>query len=62
MKKILLKVAVIIGCCFCLLVQSHAQEIGLLGGSTAGTYIKFAQDIREIAQGVLDINVSPGGS
>ena len=62
MKKILLQVAVITGCCFCLFVQSHAQEIGLLGGSTAGTYIKFAQDIREIAQGVLDINVSPGGS
>lgn len=39
-----------------------AEQIGLLAGSNAGTYMKIAQDIRSISADTMNINVKAGGS
>ncbi len=62
MKKTLLKLALIGGLFLLISGEPYAQEVGLLSGSTAGTYIKIAQDIREISRDIMDVRVYPGGS
>ncbi len=39
-----------------------SQTIGLLAGSKSGTYIKIANDIKEVTKGEMNIEVYSGGS
>ncbi len=62
MKTTYLLLSILLFLFFSFNVPAQEKKTGLLAGSSAGTYIKIAKDIQEIAKGAINLKVYTGGS